>query len=102
SDISLELLPIEQSEAMRRFFHNLSEYSDHPGPFQVLSRDFATFDPDTLRGAAIDSEIDDYYDERRASEFANIHDIKAWGDNLYRYPLILFSYFLTTPDMVGE
>lgn len=96
----LELHPIELSDAMCHFFHNLSEFAGKQGPFRPLLSDFGTFNPDEQRETALRMEQARY--EEGWGDFATRGELRTWATTLDRYQLVLFSNFLTTPVLAAR
>jgi hypothetical protein len=97
------LRSVEDSTAMVRLVHNLSEFTRRPGPFQPDMSRFEGFNPPEARAAQrlrlIDELIDRWeYSEQEARIQAHLDqaDVQAAG----RYHLCIFSNFLTSFDQV--
>jgi hypothetical protein len=86
---------------MRHFFHLLSEFSSRNGPFGALLSDFEDFEPTEMRKEELASARNYYQDEERCFEPAPPDgELRSWAHELYRYQLVIFSNFLTTPSLV--
>jgi len=91
---------IESSQPMIHFFHNFSEYCNRSGPFSAISRDFTGVDFSEIRYWAFEELTNKIYDPETGSGNGGLTVSKAndIANKLYRFRLVIFSYFLTPSD----
>lgn len=97
-----DLYPIELSVGMRHFFHILSEVSNRRGPFDALVADFSGFDPVSFRDEDLRKALVYYEPEEGFVTDRITGDDKMWANDLHRYQLVIFSNFLTAPELVAR
>jgi hypothetical protein len=96
---------VESSKGMTRFVHAFSEWTRRAGPFRATFSEFRGLVLPRQRQVDIEGQARQIADEFDTSEqFARwwMRESEPWRYDVFRYNLVIFSNFLTQPNMVDD